>query len=62
MDESVTTPQELAARADRIVAANPDAIFAGGDSAARAALAATRTIPIVTISGNLHSRSRGAGA
>ena len=55
LDEAVTTPQELAAQAARIVAANPDAIFAGGDSAARAALAATRTIPIVTISDNLQS-------
>ena len=54
-DEAFTTPQEMPARAVKIVAGNPDVIFAGGDSAARAALAATRTIPIVTISDNLQS-------
>ena len=55
LDEAITTPQELPARAVEIVARNPDVIYAGGDSAARAALAATRTIPIVTISDNLQS-------
>jgi len=55
LDEAITMPQELPARAVEIVARNPDVIYAGGDSAARAALAATRTIPIVTISDNLQS-------
>jgi putative ABC transport system substrate-binding protein len=52
-DFKSTPMQELPARAASLVAAKADVIFAGGDSAARAAQAATRTIPIVAIADNL---------
>jgi putative ABC transport system substrate-binding protein len=52
-DFKATPLQELAARAAALVAAKADVIFAGGDSAARAAQAATRSIPIVAIADNL---------
>ena len=55
LDVAPTTLEGLQARAAAIVAANPDVIFAGGDAPARVARAATRTIPIVTISDNLQS-------
>src|ERR1043166_4019014 len=43
------TVERLEPVAMEVVSAQPDAIFAGGDAAARAAQRATKTIPIVAI-------------
>lgn len=53
IDASGTTLQALPATVARIVAASPDAIFAGGDVVGQSFRRATTTIPIVNISDDL---------